>query len=111
MRVFSTQATTPNGNKYNISRYGRIAGTSAFALGGLYAASKNMKSDEFVNNIEQYAKEAAKKGAFFFKGANKAGYLLGVAAISGLVGFIAGGITDFVINRFSKNNADKGQKA
>ena len=110
MRVFSTQATTPNGNKYNISRYGRIAGTSAFALYGLYAANKNMKSDQFVSNVEQCAKEAAKNGSCFFKGINKAGYYAGAAAILGLVGFIAGGIADFIINKISKNNADKGQK-
>ncbi len=111
MRVLSTEATTPNGNKYKISRLGRIVGTSGFGLYGAYAANKAMNSDEFVDELTRAAKDAVKNKVNYYKGARKVGFIATATAITALCGFIIGGALDFAVNRFSKNQADEKQKA
>ncbi len=107
MRVLSTQATTPDGNKYNITRLGRIIGTSAFGLGGIYYAKKAMNSDEFIKELTEAASEAVKNKKNYYKGARKAAFIVSSAVITALCGFIIGGIADFTVNKISKKKADE----
>ena len=107
MRVISTQATTPNGNKYNNTRLGRIIGTTAFTTYGAYQAKKLMNSDEFINELEQAAKTAAENKRTYYKGARKAALIGTTAAIMAVCGFLVGGAVDFVVNRISKKKADE----
>ncbi len=107
MRVLSTEATTPKGNKYKITRLGRLTGTGIFGLYGLYTARKFMNSDEFVKNLAKAAKDAAQNNKHYYSGARKTALVVTSAAITALCGFIAGGIADFIANRISKNKADE----
>lgn len=111
MRVFSAQATTPNGNEYKISRTGRIILTSGAALYGLYRAEKSVASDKFLKSVEESTASAVGKGVKYYGGARKAAFLTFSAAICAIGGFVAGAAADFVTNRISKNKADSAQKA
>ncbi len=111
MSVIRTQSTSPQGNKYNCTRLGRIIGTSAFGISGIYLAKNAMNSDEFIKELTKDAKDAVKNNKHYYKGARKAAYIVTAGAITALCGFIAGGITDFCINRFARNKADQKQKA
>lgn len=111
MRVFSTKATTPSGNEYQISRYGRIGLGSTAAIYGLAQAKKSMSSDEFTKKLAKSAREASKKHAKCYNGIRKVAFAGFAGAICALAGFIAGGAVDFVVNRISKNKADNKQKA
>ena len=111
MRVLSTEATTPNGNKYKITRLGRVISTSAFGAYGIYAANKAMSSDTFIKELTDASKSATKNSMSYYGGVRKAAFVLTAAAISALCGFIVGGGIDFVVNKISKNKADNKQKA
>ncbi len=107
MRVLSTEATTPNGNKYKITRLGRIIGAGSFSAWGLAQSVKNFQTDEYAKRLADSAKNAGKYGLHNFPKLRKGVFVASSAAIVGFCGFIAGGLVDFVINRNSKKKADE----
>lgn len=111
MRVISTQATTPKGNKYTVSRVGRITLASAAGAYGIYSARKTMHSDEFLKKLTKSTQDAVKNHSKYYKSIRKASFATFSALICAMAGFVAGGAVDFVVNRISKNKADNKQKA
>ena len=107
MRVLSTEAKTPNGNKYSITRIGRIAGTGIAGVYGFLKAKNFMNSDEFVKTLTDSAKEAKNAKRPYFKGGRKAALIGTTTAIMAVCGFLAGGVIDFAINRILKKKADE----
>ena len=111
MRVISTQATTPKGNEYTVSRVGRITLASAAGVYGIYSAKKTIHSDEFLKKLTKSTQDAVKNHSKYYKGIRKFSFIIFSALICAMAGFVAGGAVDFVVNRISKNKDDNAQKA